>query len=120
VLDALEMGIWAGRELDGLIHHSDRAGNTWRSVTPRGSGEAGAVNSVRFKGDSYDNALAETIIGLHKFELIRRRGPRRGIDDVEYATLEWVDWSTTGGSSSRFRFGQFRISIQDGFCLCPY
>ncbi len=54
--------------------------------------EAGAVTSVGSRGDSYDNALAETIIGLYKTELIRRRGPWRGIDDVEYATLEWVDW----------------------------
>ena len=54
--------------------------------------EAGAVTSVGSRGDSYDNALAETIIGLYKTELIRRRGPWKGIDDVEYATLEWVDW----------------------------
>ena len=51
--------------------------------------EAGAVGSC---GDSFDNALAETIIGLYKAELIRRRGPWRGLDEVEYATLEWVDW----------------------------
>ena len=44
------------------------------------------------RGDSYDNALAETIIGLYKTELIRRRGPWKGLDEVEYATLEWVDW----------------------------
>jgi putative transposase len=54
--------------------------------------EAGAVTSVGSRGDSYDNALAETIIGLYKTELIRRRGPWKGIDQVEYATLEWVDW----------------------------
>jgi transposase InsO family protein len=54
--------------------------------------EAGAVTSVGSRGDSYDNALAETIIGLYKTELIRRRGPWKGIDDLEYATLEWVDW----------------------------
>jgi transposase InsO family protein len=54
--------------------------------------EAGAVTSVGSVGDSYDNALAETIIGLYKTELIRRRGPWKGIDQVEYATLEWVDW----------------------------
>jgi transposase InsO family protein len=54
--------------------------------------EAGAVTSVGSRGDSYDNALAETIIGLYKTELIRRRGPWKGVDDVEYATLEWVDW----------------------------
>jgi putative transposase len=54
--------------------------------------EAGAVTSVGSRGDSYDNALAETIIGLYKTELVRRRGPWKGIDDIEYATLEWVDW----------------------------
>jgi hypothetical protein len=50
------------------------------------------VTSVGSRGDSYDNALAETIIGLYKTELVRRRGPWKGLDDVEYATLEWVDW----------------------------
>jgi putative transposase len=54
--------------------------------------EAGAVTSVGSRGDSYDNALAETIIGLYKTELIRRCRPWKGIDQVEYATLEWVDW----------------------------
>ena len=54
--------------------------------------DAGAVASVGSRGDSFDDALAETIIGLYKTELIRRRGPWRGIDDLEYATLEWVDW----------------------------
>jgi putative transposase len=54
--------------------------------------EAGAATSVGSRGDSFDNALAETIIGLYKTELIRRRGPWKGIDEVEYATLEWVDW----------------------------
>ena len=63
--------------------------------------EAGAVTSVGSRGDSFDNALAETIIGLYKTELVRRRGPWKGIDQVEYATLEWVDWSTTAGSWSR-------------------
>ena len=54
--------------------------------------DAGAVASVGSRGDSFDNALAETIIGLYKTELIRRRGPWKGIDDLEYTTLEWVDW----------------------------
>jgi putative transposase len=54
--------------------------------------DAGAVTSVGSRGDSYDNALAESTIGLYKTELIRRRGPWRGIDDLELATLEWVDW----------------------------
>ena len=51
-----------------------------------------AVSSVGSRGDSYDNALAETIIGLYKTELVRNRGPWRGLDDLELATLEWVDW----------------------------
>jgi putative transposase len=54
--------------------------------------EAGAVTSVGSVGDSFDNALAETTIGLFKTELVRRRGPWRGLDDLELATLEWVDW----------------------------
>jgi len=91
-LNALEMAIWHRRDLDGLIHHSDRGGQYLAIRYTERLGETGAVNSVGSKGDSYDNALAETIIGLHKTELIRRRGPWKGIDDVEYATLEWVDW----------------------------
>jgi putative transposase len=92
-LDALEMAIWRRRDgLDGLVHHSDR-GSQYLSIryTER-LAEAGAVTSVGSRGDSYDNALAETIIGLYKTELIRRRGPWKGIDKVEYATLESVDW----------------------------
>jgi putative transposase len=92
-LDALEMAIWRRQaQLDGLVHHSDR-GSQYLSIryTER-LAEAGAVTSVGSRGDSYDNALAETIIGLYKTELVRRRGPWKGIDDVEYATLEWVDW----------------------------
>jgi len=91
-LDALEMAIWARRDLAELIHHSDRGGQYLAIRYTERLGEQGAVNSVGSKGDSYDNALAETIIGLYKTELIRRRGPWKGIDDVEYATLEWVDW----------------------------
>jgi putative transposase len=92
-LDALEMAIWRRQaQLDGLVHHSDR-GSQYLSIryTER-LAEAGAVTSVGSRGDSYDNALAETIIGLYKTELIRRRGPWKGMDEVEYATLEWVDW----------------------------
>jgi putative transposase len=92
-LDALEMAIWRRQaQLDGLVHHSDR-GSQYLSIryTER-LVEAGAVTSVGSRGDSYDNALAETIIGLYKTELIRRRGPWKGLDEVEYATLEWVDW----------------------------
>jgi transposase InsO family protein len=92
-LDALEMAIWRRQgQLDGLVHHSDR-GSQYLSIryTER-LGQAGAVTWVGSRGDSFDNALAETIIGLYKPELIRRRGPWKGIDEVEYATLEWVDW----------------------------
>ena len=95
-LDALEMAIWrrqgTGSDLDGLIHHSDRGGQYLAIRYTDRLADAGAVTSVGSKGDSYDNALAETIIGLYKTELIRRRGPWKGIDQVEYATLEWVDW----------------------------
>jgi putative transposase len=54
--------------------------------------EAGIAPSVGSVGDSYDNAMAESVIGLYKTEVIRRRGPWKGIDEVEYGTLEWVDW----------------------------
>jgi putative transposase len=92
-LDALEMAIWARRsELEGLVHHSDRGSQYLAIRYTERLAEAGAVTSVGSRGDSYDNALAETIIGLYKTELIRRRGPWKGIDQVEYATLEWVDW----------------------------
>src|SRR5439155_611766 len=92
-LDALEMAIWSRRrDLTGLVHHSDR-GTQYTAIryTER-LVEAQIAPSVGSVGDSYDNALAETIIGLYKTELIHRRGPWKGTDDVEYATLEWVDW----------------------------
>ncbi len=93
-LDALEQALYDRRvaETTDLIHHSDR-GVQYVSIryTER-LAEAGIEPSVGSVGDSYDNALAETIIGLYKTELIRQRGPWRNIDDVEYATLEWVDW----------------------------
>ncbi len=74
------------------MHHSDR-GSQYLSIryTER-LAEAGIEPSVGSKGDSYDNALAETVIGLCKTELIRQRGPWRGLEDVEIATLEWVWW----------------------------
>jgi len=95
-LDALEQAIWArsgrGRRLDELVHHSDRGVQYLAIRYTERLAETGAVNSVGSKGDSYDNALAETIIGLYKAELVRNRGPWRGLDDLELATLEWVDW----------------------------
>lgn len=92
VLDALEQAVWSRKEIDGLIHHSDR-GSQYLSIrySDRLS-EAGIAASVGSVGDSYDNALAETINGLYKTEVIRHQGPWKNIEAVEYATLEWVDW----------------------------
>ncbi|MBK7492339.1 MAG: IS3 family transposase [Nitrosomonas sp.] len=92
VLDALEQALWARRETAGLIHHSDR-GSQYLSIryTER-LAQANIDASVGSIGDSYDNALAETINGLYKTEVIRHRGPWRSIEAVEFATLEWVDW----------------------------
>lgn len=91
-LGALEQALWARPGIDNLVHHSDR-GVQYVSIryTER-LAEAGIEPSVGSVGDSYDNALAETINGLYKTEVIRRRGPWRGLEDVEFATLEWVDW----------------------------
>jgi len=93
-LDALEMALWSRRatRLDGLIHHSDRGVQYLAIRSTERLAEAGAVPSVGSRGDSYDNALAESFNGLYKTELIRHAGPWRGLDDVEYATLEYVDW----------------------------
>lgn len=92
VLDALEQALWSRSSGEGLIHHSDR-GSQYLSIRySERLAEAGAEPSVGSVGDSYDNALAETIIGLFKTEVIHPRGPWRNVDDVEYATLEWVDW----------------------------
>jgi transposase InsO family protein len=92
VLDALEQALYSRTDLEGLIHHSDR-GSQYLSIryTER-LAEAGIESSVGSVGDSYDNALAETIIGLFKTEVIWQRGPWRTIDEVEYAVCEWVDW----------------------------
>jgi putative transposase len=91
-LDALEQALHARPEREGLVHHSDR-GTQYLSIryTDRLT-EAGLEPSVGSVGDSYDNALAETINGLFKTEVIRRRGPWKGVEDVEFATLKWVDW----------------------------
>jgi putative transposase len=92
-LDALEMAIWSRRStLAGLVHHSDR-GVQYLAIryTERLAAEE-AVASVGSVGDSFDNALAESVIGLYKSELITLRGPWRTVTDVELATLAWVDW----------------------------
>lgn len=94
VLDALEQALHERRPVHrgGLVHHSDR-GSQYVSIryTER-LAEAGIEPSVGSVGDSYDNALAETINGLYKAELIHRRGPWRSFEAVEFATLTWVDW----------------------------
>lgn len=91
-LDALEQALHARRDTAGLIHHSDR-GVQYVSIryTER-LAEAGIASSVGSKGDSYDNALAESVIGLYKTEVIWARGPWRHGEHVEFATLDWVDW----------------------------
>lgn len=92
-LDALEQALWDRPvDGDGLVHHSDR-GVQYVSISyTQRLAEAGIERSVGSKGDSYDNALAESVIGLYKTEVIRRRGPWRGLEDVEFATLTWVAW----------------------------
>jgi transposase InsO family protein len=91
-LDALEQALHARPDLDHLVHHSDR-GVQYLSIryTER-LAKAGIEPSVGSVGDSYDNALAETIFGLFKTEVIRPNGPWRNIEEVEFATLEWVHW----------------------------
>lgn len=92
VLDALEQALWSRSDAKGVIHHSDR-GSQYLSIRySERLAEAGVEPSVGSVGDSFDNALAETIIGLYKTEVIHHRGPWRQLDEVEYATLEWVDW----------------------------
>lgn len=95
-LDALQMAIWrrqvAGADLTGLVHHSDR-GVQYRAIryTQR-LAETDAVASVGSRGDSYDNAMAEAFNSLFKAELVRNKGPWRGLDDLEIATVEYIDW----------------------------
>ena len=92
ILDALEQALWARGKPKGVVHHSDR-GSQYVSIryTERLS-EAGFTASVGSVGDSYDNALAETINGLYKTEVIHKDGPWKGLEQVELATLDWVDW----------------------------
>jgi transposase InsO family protein len=91
-LDALEQALHARSDAGGVVHHSDR-GTQYTSIryTER-LAAAGVERSVGSVGDSYDNALAESINGLYKTEVIGRRGPWRNIDAIEYATLVWIDW----------------------------
>jgi len=93
-LDALEMAIWSRRAADlaGLVHHSDRGVQYLAIRYTERLADEGAVTSVGSKGDSYDNALAESVNGLYKSELIRARGPWRTADQVELATAAYVAW----------------------------
>jgi len=94
VLDALEQAIYERREagLTDLVHHSDRGTQYLSMRYTDHLVDAGIEPSVGSRGDSYDNALAESIIGLFKTEVIQRKGPWRHLEAVEFATLEWVDW----------------------------
>ena len=92
MLDALEQAIHARGRSDDLIHHRERDTQYLSIRYSERLAEAGITASVGSVGDSYDNALAETVNGLYKPEVIRKRGPWRNVDEVEYATLEWVDW----------------------------
>lgn len=95
-LDALEMAVWnrqhVGRRIDGLVHHSDRGVQYLAVRYTQRLAAAGAVASVGSTGDSYDNALAEAFHSLFKAELVRNRGPWKGVDEVEIAVAEYVDW----------------------------
>ena len=95
-LDALEMALWirarAGEPVDGLIHHSD-AGSQYTAIRyAERLLDVGALASIGTVGDSYDNALAESVVGLYKTECVRHDGPFRGVDDLELATADWVWW----------------------------
>ena len=95
-IDALEMAIWnrtrAGQVIDRLIHHSDRGVQYLSNRYSERLAENDIVASVGSRGDSYDNAMAESFNSLYKWELIYPQGPWRGLDDVEYATLGYIDW----------------------------
>lgn len=94
-LDALEQALHARPHGAGLLHHSDRGVQYLAIRYTERLAAAGIASSVGSVGDSYDNALAESVIGLYKTEVIRARDPWRGIEPAEFATLEWVDWFNT-------------------------
>jgi len=95
-IDALEMAVWnrtrAGQVLDGLVHHSDRGVQYLSIRYSERLAENDIVASVGSRGDSYDNAMAEAFNSLYKWELVYPQGPWRGLDDVEFATLGYIDW----------------------------
>jgi putative transposase len=95
-IDALEMAVWArtraGQALDGLVHHSDRGVQYLSIRYSERLAENDIVASVGSRGDSYDNAMAEAFNSLFKWELIYPQGPWQGLNDVEFATLGYIDW----------------------------
>ena len=98
-LDALEMALWTRQQakelVTGLVHHSD-AGSQYVAIRySERLADVGVVASIGTVGDSYDNAMAESVIGLYKTECVRHEGPWRGVDDLELATLNWVWWFNT-------------------------
>lgn len=99
-LDALEMALWvrdrAGQDVTGVVHHSD-AGSQYTAIRyAERLAEVGAIASIGTVGDSYDNAMAESVIGLYKAECVRPDGPFRTVEELELATLMWVDWYNNG------------------------
>jgi transposase InsO family protein len=122
-LDALEMAIWSSGDKigDPLIHRSDRGVQLGFIRYAERLGDIGAVRSVGRKGDSYDNAAAESVNSLYKKELIDRDGPWNGVRDVTFATMEWVAWYNNerlhsacgyipqGGISAQFRRVDLRV-----------
>src|SRR5664279_2358558 len=121
-LDALEMALWnrqrMGRNVNDLVHHSD-AGSQYTSIryTQRMI-EAGLNASIGSVGDSYDNALAESVNGLYKTELVYWEGPWKGADDLELATLGWVDWSCVARQFRRSKHLNGQRSTRLG-CAVP-
>jgi putative transposase len=94
VLDALDQAIYerCGEDIGDLIHHSDRGSQYLAMRYTERLADAGIEPSIGSRGDAYDNALAESVIGLFKTEVIRLKGPWRHLEAVEFATLDWVDW----------------------------
>jgi len=114
-LDALEMALWtrarAGQDVDGVVHHSD-AGAQYTSIRyATRLLEAGALASIGTVADSYDNAMAESVVGLYKTECTRFEGPWRGVDDLELATLSWVHW---------FNLNRFSLGVPKVWCDVAY
>jgi len=122
-LDALEMALWTRRRqgvtdeqgrLEGLIQHSD-AGSQYTAIRyAERLADAGALASIGTVGDSYDNAMAESVIGLYKTECVRHDGPFRTVDDLELATLSWVHWFNTARLHSALNYAT-PVEFEDAY-----